>query len=425
MIQFSCRCKHVFEVPEEMAGQQIQCPNCMVLLDVPTHDELDQLTEDGTFRIDAPLPESDPNRFAQLKRVYSRKHVDDEGVDIDLRNTPEQIAAAGTDDSALEYEVVPTAPKYDPETGELVRPLEVREEPEHIAHPSQIPFAQSALNYATPDLNPKISVFSPLLYLFKPINLAAMFFVLVAHMFLVMGMFSLVLAFFILSVVGSGIIAHYANVIEEVALEERDELPRFLRHFDFTDDIWLPFVRVCVASILCFWPGMVVRLVGAIKGWPLPQVTVVHMILDFVGLIFFPATLLTATTSGSLTNLRPDRVLGTIVHIGPRYAFFVVLYTVALVFYVLGFIEAVSQFSVLFRLGPSFAWLWFGVVAYSILMVGIFLMHYFAWLLGLSYRIDHDSFPWVLQHHIRTIPGVTAPRYPKIAPTNQSHNRNV
>jgi hypothetical protein len=425
MIQFSCRCKHVFEVPEELAGQQIQCPDCMVLLDVPTHDELDQLTEDGTFRIDAPLPESDPNRFAQLKRVYSRKHVDDEGVDIDLRNTPEQIAAAGTDDSALEYEVVPTAPKYDPETGELVRPLEVREEPEHVAHPSQIPFAQSALNYATPDLNPKVSIFSPLLYLVMPINLAAMFFVLVAHMFLVMGMFSLVLAVFILLVVGIGIIAHYANVIEEVALEERDELPRFLRHFNFTDDIWLPFVRIGVSSILCFWPGMVVRLVGAIKGWPLPRVTVAHMILDFIGLILFPATLLTATTSGSLANLRPDRVLGTIARIGPRYAFFVVLYTVALFVYVLGFIEAVSQFSELFRTGPSFKWLGAGVIDYSILFVGIFLMHYFAWLLGLSYRLYHDSFPWVWQHYIRTIPGVTAPRYPMPVSPNPPRDRNI
>jgi hypothetical protein len=425
MIQFSCRCKHVFEVPEELAGQQIQCPDCMVLLDVPTHDELDQLTEDGTFRIDAPLPESDPNRFAQLKRVYSRKHVDDEGVDIDLRNTPEQIAAAGTDDSALEYEVVPTAPKYDPETGELVRPLEVREEPEHVAHPSQIPFAQSALNYATPDLNPKVSIFSPLLYLVMPINLAAMFFVLVAHMFLVMGMFSLVLAVFILLVVGIGIIAHYANVIEEVALEERDELPRFLRHFNFTDDIWLPFVRIGVSSILCFWPGMVVRLVGAIKGWPLPRVTVAHMILDFIGLILFPATLLTATTSGSLANLRPDRVLGTIARIGPRYAFFVVLYTVALFVYVLGFIEAVSQFSELFRTGPSFKWLGAGLIDYSILFVGIFLMHYFAWLLGLSYRLYHDSFPWVWQHYIRTIPGVTAPRYPATVHPHPPHERHV
>jgi hypothetical protein len=425
MIQFSCRCKHVFELPEEMAGLQIQCPGCLLLVDVPTHEELEHLSEDGTIRVEAPSHVVDPDRFEKLRRVYSRTHVDDEGVEIDLRNTPEQLAAAGTDDSALEYEVVPTAPKYDPETGELVRPIEVADNPELPLHPAQIPFAKSAIGYASSDLNQKSSLFSPFLQLFMPINLASMFFVLVAHAFLIMALMSFVLAVFVIFIVGAGIVAHYANVIEEVAIEERDELPRFLRHFNITDDIWLPFCRIGVASILCFWPGMVVRLVGAIKGWPLPEVTAIHLALDFVGLILFPATVLIATTSGSLTNLRPDRVLGTMFQIGPKYAFFVVLYIVAMVPYLIGFSAAASQFVVLFTKGPSVAWFMAGLLDYAIMSIGIFLMHYLAWLLGLSYRSDHDLFPWVLQHHVRAIPGVTAPRYPKLAPANPPHDRNV
>jgi hypothetical protein len=396
-----------------MAGLQIQCPGCLLLVDVPTHEELEQLSEDGTIRVEAPSHVVDPDRFEKLRRVYSRTHVDDQGVEIDLRNTPEQIAAAGTDDSALEYDVVPHAPKYDPETGELVRPIEVADNPELALHPAHIPFAKSAINYASPDLNQKPSIFSPFLRLLMPINLASMFFVVLAHAFLIMTMFSFVLAIFVIFIVGTGIVAHYANVIEEVAIEERDELPRFLRHFNITDDIWLPFCRMGVAAILCFWPGMVIRLAGAIKGWPLPEVTVIHSALDLVGIIFFPACLLIATTSGSLTNLRPDRVLGTIFRIGPRYGFFVILYIVALVPYLVGFIAAVSQFGSLFINGPSVKWLFAGLLDYAIMSVGIFLMHYFAWLLGLSYRSEHNSFPWVLQHYVRTIPGVTAPRYPK------------
>jgi hypothetical protein len=413
MIQFSCRCKHVFELPEDMAGLQIQCPGCLLLVDVPTHEELDQLTEDGTIRVEAPSHVVDPDRFEKLKRVYSRKHVDEEGVEIDLRNTPEQIAAAGTDDSSLEYDVVPRAPKYDPETGELVRPIEVADNPELAPHPANIPFAKSAINYASPELNQRYSIFSPLVRLLMPINLASMFFVVLAHAFLIMALMSFVLAVFVILIVGAGIVAHYANVVEEVAIEERDELPRFLRHFNITDDIWLPFCRVGVASILCFWPGMLVRLVGAIKGWPLPEVTVIHLALDFFGLILFPATVLIATTSGSLTNLRPDRVLGTMFQIGPKYVFFVVLYIVAMVPYIIGFSAAASQFMSLFFKGPSVAWFLAGLLDYAIMSIGVFLMHYFAWLLGLAYRSDHDSFPWVLQHHVRTIPGVTAPRYPK------------
>jgi hypothetical protein len=237
-----------------------------------------------------------------------------------------------------------------------------------------------------------------------------------------MGLFSLVMAFVVIIVMGVGIVAHYANVIEEVAIEERDELPRLLRHFDFADDIWLPFCRVCVASVLCFGPGIAVRLAAAIEGWPPDRVRVAHLILDFLGLILFPATVLTTTTSGSYANLRPDRVVGAIARIGPRYALFVVVFTVAIIVYALGFTAAVFQLNELFLRGPSVQWFLKGLTAYGILFAAIFLMHYFAWLLGLSYRMGHHSFPWVLQHYVRAVPGVTAPRYPaSVPPSPRQH----
>lgn len=410
MIQFSCRCKHAFDLPEEMAGRQIQCPNCLLLVDVPTHDEMAQLAEDGTFRVEGPIA-SEPHRFVELKRAYSREKVDEQGVELDLRQTPQQVAAAGTEEPSDGYEAVPIAPKYDPETGELIRPLDVREDMSPAPHPSQIPFAKTALNYASPELNPRVSFISPLLRLLMPINLAAMFFVFAAHIFLILAMFSMFLAVFAILVVGASLIAHYANVIEEVAIEERDELPRFLRHFSFADDIWLPFVRVFLAWMICFGPGMLIWMIGTVKSWPVDRVLTARLALDVAGLIFFPAVLLTTTTSGTMTNLRPDRVLGTIARIGPRYVLLAIVYAAAIMVYYKGFTGTVVNFTAIFLGGVSMAWFIDGLIAYGLLIFGIYLMHYFAWILGLSYRAGHDEFPWVFQHHVRLIPGVTAPRY--------------
>jgi hypothetical protein len=35
------------------------------------------------------------------------------------------------------------------------------------------------------------------------------------------------------------------------------------------------------------------------------------------------------------------------------------------------------------------------------LVAGIYLMHLFAWYMGLVYRAHHEQFPWILQRHIR------------------------
>lgn len=424
MIKFSCRCKHAFELPEEMAGRQVQCPACMLLVDVPTQDEMAQLAEDGTFRIEGPVA-TEPQRFAELKRTYSREKVDEQGVEFDLRQTPEQLAAAGTDEPSEGYEAVPFAPKYDPETGELIRPLDMREDAlNRPPHPSAIPLAQTALNYASADMNPSVSFISPLLQLLMPINLAAMFFVLAAHIFLVLAMFSMFLAVFAILVVGAGLVAHYSNVVEEVAIEERDELPRFLRHFSLADDIWLPFIHVFLAWMICFGPGIAVWAVGTVNAWPVNRVSVVRLVLNLVGLIFFPAIALTTITSGTMSNLRPDRILGTIVRIGPRYILLAIIYAAAILVYYKGLAGTVENFTAFFFGGVSMAWFKAGLIAYGLLILGIYLMHYFAWVLGLCYRSGHNDFPWLFQHHVRMIPGVTAPRYaspiPK-PPAEKSH----
>ena len=164
-----------------MAGRQVQCPDCQRLVDVPTTNELAELSEDGTFRMDAPV-DRDSGHFEKMRRVYGKDKVDENGAEIDLRQTRDELAAAGTEDDILAFEHQPTAPKYDPETGELIRPLDIVDDPTIAPHPSQLPMATNTLNYASPELQAGLP-YSPLARLLSPINLAAMFFVLFFQLF--------------------------------------------------------------------------------------------------------------------------------------------------------------------------------------------------------------------------------------------------
>jgi hypothetical protein len=417
MIHFACRCKHVFDLPDGMAGRQVQCPACQRLVDVPTMDELAQLSDDGTFLVDEPPPASDPEQVDRMMRAFSRDHVDEDGVERDLRLANEDIAQAGTEFRIDEFELHPTAPKYDPETGELIRPLTIAPEENPRPHPATIPVAGTALDYARADLSERYSIAIPFIRLFSPVNLAAMLFVLLAHMFLIAASFSLILAVGAMVVVGLGLVAHYGNVVEEVGLEERDELPRFLRHFNLTDDVWLPFVRIFFAWIICFGVGRIIWIFGAAKNWPLPITFLSSLSFDCLGLIFFPAIVLITLTSGSLSNLHPMRILGTIGKIGPRYAFFVILYPIALAIYLTGmYATSMQPIALFFGSAATTPWILHFLPAYGCLFSGIILMHYFAWLLGMEYRIHHRNFPWVFIHFERVIPGVNAPRYSRRPP---------
>jgi hypothetical protein len=409
MIKFTCHCNYVFEVPEEMAGRQVQCPNCHRLVDVPTSDELAELSEDGTFRMDTPV-DRDSGHFKEMRKVFAKDKVDENGVEIDLRQTRDQLAAAGTEDDIFAFEHQPTAPKYDPETGELIRPLDIVDDPTIAPHPSQVPMATNTLNYASPAHQGDVP-YSPLARLLNPVNLVTLFFVLLFHVFFFFTAIVPLLSVLAIVVVGPAIVAHYANVIEEIGIEECDELPRFLRHFNFVEDIWIPFAHVLLAWIICFGPAEIFSMVWAHYGWSLAGGISVRLILDIAGLIFFPAVVLTTTTSGSFVNLRPDRVLSVISVIGPRYAFLVILHAVAFVFYILGMVVPPLQVFLFIMRSRYQSPAYISLVACGLLVVAIFLMHYFAWLLGLAYRRLHRRFHWAFHQDVRIIPGVNAARY--------------
>src|SRR5439155_11430230 len=111
-----------------------------------------------------------------------------------------------------------------------------------------------------------------------------------------------------------------------------------------------------------------------------------------VGTILFPAVFLTMTTSGSIENLSPDRLLRVIREIGAAYILCVVYWAIAFVSYYLGFVAAfLSIYKMLFISG-SLPW-WMEVpiyVGYPMLIFGMFVMHGFCWYLALQYRRHHE-----------------------------------
>ena len=150
MIRFACLCKHHFEVDDDMAGGMIQCPACGRLNDVPTLSDLPHLAEDGTYNVDVELPKDNPFRLAELAIVYSKGTSDAEGDEIDLRNAPEDFRTVGgdqdddgyalKDDEGLSARLA--APRYDPETGELIRPIDLKPDPSaEPVDPRSVPLA--------------------------------------------------------------------------------------------------------------------------------------------------------------------------------------------------------------------------------------------------------------------------------------------
>src|SRR5688572_27378357 len=129
MIAFPCHCGHKFAVGEDMAGGMIQCPHCGRLNDVPLLSDLGHIAEDGTYNLELrPEPEDQTDALPELTRLYMKSRVDEHGNEIDLRQTMDDIYESGGDEIPLELagEVRPGAPKYDPITGELIEPMEVK-----------------------------------------------------------------------------------------------------------------------------------------------------------------------------------------------------------------------------------------------------------------------------------------------------------
>jgi hypothetical protein len=396
-----------------MAAGVIQCPKCGLLNDVPTLSDLEHIADDGTLLMAPTQRQAEPDRLAALSRFYNRGHTDQHGNEKDLRLTHEELADVGADITPIDLKDQgrKAAPKYDPVTGELIREIEIGPAPTKFAGaddvpPDQIPVAKTALTYA-----PARRTFASIalripVELLMPQNVIVLLFLFLMHVLNQIAMFAMLNGFFFIvpavMVLSGLIVSHYGNTIEDIGPEAKDDVPRPLRGMSFVDDIWRPFVNIAVSTMLCYSPALFilgnaqereVALIGA-------------GVLFLAGTLFFPAVLLTTTTSGALANLRPDRVLGVIRAAGWSYVAAVLLWVISLasyLFVITGSVFFIVRMSTIAgTTGIAVSPLSHGGVVFPSIMFAIFVTHWFCWHVGLIYRWHYDRFPWVLQRHIST-----------------------
>ncbi len=220
MIRFECRCRHVFEVPPEMAGDAIQCPQCGLLNDVPVLSQLSGLDEHGNYKVGQDTTLKEPDRLEQLNRAFAKTRVDEHGEELDLRTTIEELKNVGGDDA---YDLVgdprSVAPKYDPITGELIREIEIDEE--HLSNEPVAALGTPALEYAANrHADAGMTPARALPQLFAPENIVVIFFCYIIATFgnlVFVGPLSL--------------FSHFANIIDETGWQENDEMPRSVPSF--------------------------------------------------------------------------------------------------------------------------------------------------------------------------------------------------
>jgi hypothetical protein len=205
------------------------------------------------------------------------------------------------------------------------------------------------------------------------------------------------------------LMGHWGNVVDEIATEDQDELPRPLRSVSLYDDIWSPSVAAGMALMPVVLPTW---FMVTFLGGPDPHSAFGVIVLAVVAgatllaLLAAPAVLLTKMTSGSWANLRPDRTLGVAATGGVEYWKAAALGLIALPVYLYGCV--VSVYSLILAMSPipangTWAQPWAMPLAWLMMGVGVYLMHAFCWRLGLVYRAHHRRFPWVDQERIRQV----------------------
>jgi hypothetical protein len=410
MIRFSCNCGNEFEVPADMAGGEIQCDNCGKLNDVPTLSDLQNIEDGGIFKVGEVTVTPPSTLLAEAQRAFTRDKQDGYGEDIDMRPDVEQFLKAGVDEIplALDDDNLPGTPKYDPVTGELIETMPVRRDPAEtqMPHPATIPVAKAAISYASGATAERVKAGAILVELIRPVNVFVMIFVLLLHVLLEFGLFGWIGGFFIIVpvdfILGMLIMAHYGCVIDETGPTEADELPRPLRNVSWSEDLWGPFSQVFAAVAVCFWPAMFWL------SFPKDTPTVTMIGLSFVaayclcGAFFFPAVLLTTTTSGTFSNLEPARIISVIRGCRGNYITAVLICFVALAVYAAGMITVTGAILALFLTKyVAVPMMVGGFVATPLLLAGVYLAHFACWYLGKLYRAHHGRFNWLMQRHVR------------------------
>lgn len=409
MIEFNCHCAFHFELPEDQAGGLIQCPKCGRLNDIPTLSDVDNLEDGGIYKVE-PVPDNPDLDLPAVGELLTRDRQDEfTGEDYDMRPDVETILNAGEDAPPYDLagELPAQAPKYDPETGELIEPLAVKPDALRVVpiDASKIPMAKTALGYAGKDAETLVDTGARIfIQLFKPMNLFVMTILFVMHLILmVTSLVALSIFFFLIPVAFlllTAIVSHFGCVVDETGPTNNSELPRPMRNLSWHDDLWGPGMQIYAAIIVCYFPIPLAFMFGisdTLAGQGLILTTVMF------GTFLFPAAVLTSLTSGTYVNLRYDRLLGVMKVIGPRYLMLVLVSLAAAVVYFGGCFLTLGAFATAFRPVVSHLLMALGALgALAAMFAGIFAIHWVGWYLGILYRRWHDKFPWVMQRHIST-----------------------
>jgi hypothetical protein len=292
-------------------------------------------------------------------------------------------------------------------TGELIRELDIKQTAPRSPNADAVPVARAMIAYARNRAGEAPFRASQIIpAMFTAPNLIVLLVIFLAHVGLQFMLIPVLAGLFLLvpaMLIFAGLFfSHYAVVVNDIATEEKDELPRPLRDFSWHDDLWGAFVHAATAILFSYGPLIAINWMP--PNGPLLASYVVAVLCW--GTAVFPALFLTTTTSGHWFNLAPDKVIRVIATLGFRYVLCVIFWAIAAAVYLFGIVGTMFAILSLFAepgSTPVSPWV-ICAFAYPALLVGLFLMHAFCWYLGLQYRDNHPHFGWVLQSHYGKAP---------------------
>jgi hypothetical protein len=157
---------------------------------------------------------------------------------------------------------------------------------------------------------------------------------------------------------------------------------------------------ILIALLACYAPAIICF------NLPIPAVLAIPLGLLFTGAgtYLFPGVILTLITSGTISNLRPDRLIGTITACGSSYFWTIASWMLAGGVYLWAFLRliapALGHAEPYLSMLPDAMTMVLALPIVHVLTVPF--AHLFAWQTGMLYRRHYDSFPWIGQRFEKT-----------------------